>query len=229
MSVQITVTTTGLIKGYFDAIKSLQKLLKDSEILDFDNIEIEKKHLVPVKLLPSGLKIELSMYRPKTKDGAFRRIGLSRKFSYGLGLSAGDSIEFTMVGSELCVRKVVSEDDDSSSLSGQELDSLSLGGTDALEEALGEQVSNSFAIDLRNAKENDFLNQLLWLHQDGKEAISHPRSWASPPLLEVDTKQVRKVSEIVEAIKRANTGTGIWFSWTGSPGEAILTSLHAKH
>ena len=56
------------------------------------------------------------------------------------------------------------------------------------------------------------------MHQDGKEAISHPLSWASPPLLEVDTKQVRKVSEIVEAIKRANTGTGIWFSWTGSPG-----------
>ena len=44
MSVQITVTTTGLIKGYFDAIKSLQKLLKDSEILDFDTIEIEEKH-----------------------------------------------------------------------------------------------------------------------------------------------------------------------------------------
>jgi hypothetical protein len=66
--------------------------------------------------------------------------------------------------------------------------------------------------------ENDFLNRLLTLHQDGKEAISHPRSWENPPLLEVETKQARKVSEIVEAIKRANTGTGIWFSWTGSPG-----------
>ena len=174
--------------------------------------------MVPVKLLPSGIKVKLSMYRPETKGGVFKRIGLSKEFSYGLGLSAGDSIEFKMVGSELCVRKVVSEEDDLTSLSGQELGALSLGGVDALEEALGEQVSNSFAVDLRNAKENEFLNQLLWLHQDGKEAISHPRSWASPPLLEVDTKQVRKVSEIVEAIKQANTGEGIWFSWTGSPG-----------
>lgn len=218
MPAQIKITTTGLIKGYFDAVVALQNFLRDSNIIDFDGLEVKKKYQVPVKLLPSGMKVKLSMYRPETKGGVFKRIGLSKEFSYGLGLSAGDSIEFIMIGSELCVRKALSEEDDPTSLRGQELDAISLGGADALEEALGEHASNSFAIDLKNANENEFLNQLLWLHQDGKEAISHPRSWASPPLLEVETKQDRKVSEIVEAIKRANSGTGIWFSWTGSPG-----------
>jgi hypothetical protein len=218
MSVEVTVTATSLKKKIVDATKPVREFLKQHGVHDFSSQLPGSIKEIEATASPAGKKVILSMTRPPTKDGYFKRIGLRKELINELGLEPHDSFEIAMDDGNLVVRKVLSGAGNSPSTSKQDEDTLPTEEQKALGEPAEESDFNVVPIGRGNVNENDFLNRLLTLHQDGKEAISHPRSWENPPLLEVETKQDRKVSEIVEAIKRANTGTGIWFSWTGSPG-----------
>ncbi|MDB0030128.1 hypothetical protein N9E34_01555 [Opitutales bacterium] len=216
MSAEIKITVTTLRNSECNATKEVQDFLRDSGFHDFSHQAPGNIITIEAIALPSGNTVPLTMKIPPNRGE--KRLGILKALINELLLQAGDSMVMEKVDGNLVVRKVVSEEADPSSLRMQEVDTLTSGAEAALEDSAEKEASNAGAIDLGSANENDFLNRLLTLHQDGKEAISHPRSWANPPLLEVGTKQDRKVSEIVGAIKRANTGTGIWFSWTGSPG-----------
>lgn len=107
MPVKITLTKTGLDKGYFDAIKPLQELLKETGIVDFDSLEIGVKKPVEVKVLSTGRKLSLSMYRPKTKNGKFKRVGLSKALVKELDLREGDSLSLTVDTGKLIAKKII--------------------------------------------------------------------------------------------------------------------------
>jgi hypothetical protein len=216
VSVEIKITVTAIRNSECNATREVQVFLRDNGFHDFSHHAPGNIITIQAIALPSGNSVPLTMKMPPNRGE--KRLGILKALIDELLLQAGDSIVMEKSDDNLVVRKVASEEADSSSERRQEVDILTSGADAALEGVTEQNDGNENGIDLSNANKNEFLNQLLWLHQDGKEAISHPRSWASPPLLEVETKQDRKVAEIVEAIKRANTGTGIWFSWTGSPG-----------
>ena len=68
--------------------------------------------------------------------------------------------------------------------------------------------------DERVSHKNDFATQLIRLQQDGKEAISGPGNWRTPPLLEVATESDESIAEMIDAMvpgagnKAGGTGTG---------------------
>ena len=229
MPAQITVTKTGLTKGYFDAVKSFREFLKISGILDFDNLEIEKKYLVPVKLLPSGLEIELSMYRPKTKNGAFKRVCLSKELSRGLELSAEDTIKFEMQGSRLSVCKLISSEETSTLICdiNQNSEDKVPDNSDHGEQKSSdpdreipsfESFQSIMEVEDGTPQENDFLLKLRRLQQDREDSISTPSSWEKPPLLEVPAKLDEKIDELQETTTKGTGNEGEWFFLVGSPG-----------
>lgn len=67
---------------------------------------------------------------------------------------------------------------------------------------------------------NDFLSRLLGTQQDGRAAISAPRNWGTPPVLEVPTDLDSIIDELLEIIlNSATTGTEArWHFFIGSPG-----------
>lgn len=70
-------------------------------------------------------------------------------------------------------------------------------------------------------KRNDFLEKLLALQQDGKDAISAPTNWVtSPPLLEVETGNDKIVDRLCNNLlkKNASNKKGCWHFFIGSPG-----------
>ena len=72
---------------------------------------------------------------------------------------------------------------------------------------------------------NQFLVKLLDLQQDGSGAISSPKDWANPPLLEVPTTQDEVVERIKETTTRSGKGSGEWLCWVGSPGNGKSASI----
>ena len=73
---------------------------------------------------------------------------------------------------------------------------------------------------------NDYLSQLLALHQDGRAAISAPNNWLNPPLLEVPTE----IDAIVDRLERAVMGAadsnvGHWHFFIGSPGNGKSAAI----
>ena len=71
---------------------------------------------------------------------------------------------------------------------------------------------------------SQFLIQLLELQQDGSGAISSPKDWAKPPLLEVPTDQDKVVERIKDTTIRSGGNTGEWLCWVGSPGNGKSAS-----
>ena len=66
--------------------------------------------MVPKKLilvLSTGKKLSLSMYRPKTKNGKFKRVGLSKALVKELDLREGDSLSLTVDKETLIAKKIV--------------------------------------------------------------------------------------------------------------------------
>ncbi len=74
---------------------------------------------------------------------------------------------------------------------------------------------------------NDFVTKLVRLQQDGKEAISGPVNWLTPPLLEVATESGQTLTEITDAMatQRGHTDRGRWHWLIGSPGNGKSAKL----
>ena len=77
---------------------------------------------------------------------------------------------------------------------------------------------------VQSPADNQFLVQLLELQQDGSGAISSPKDWVKPPLLEVPTDQDEIVERIKETTIRAGGSSGEWLCWVGSPGNGKSAS-----
>ena len=69
-------------------------------------------------------------------------------------------------------------------------------------------------------KLDDFLVELLNLEVAGKDAISAPGNWATPPLLNIQTDVDQVIDEIAPYLfpKEASKGRGVWWFLVGSPG-----------
>jgi hypothetical protein len=68
--------------------------------------------------------------------------------------------------------------------------------------------------------ENEFLNELLTLQQDGSGAISAPSNWIEEPLLSVET-QLDQTIDILSTQLLSKSGEnkkGVWWFLVGSPG-----------
>ena len=74
-------------------------------------------------------------------------------------------------------------------------------------------------------KENKFLDDLLILQPDGREAISAPSNWGEPPLLKVSTELDGLIEGIVSGmLLRTGTESGRWHFFIGSPGNGKSTA-----
>lgn len=69
-------------------------------------------------------------------------------------------------------------------------------------------------------KNNQFVGKLQGLQQDGQAAISGPKNWKEPPLLEIKTSIDETITQISDSIltKKGQNTKGKWFFWIGSPG-----------
>lgn len=69
-------------------------------------------------------------------------------------------------------------------------------------------------------KNNQFVTRLLSLQQDGQAAISGPKNWKEPPLLEIKTSIDEVITQLSDTIltKAGANKQGKWFFWIGSPG-----------
>jgi len=79
-----------------------------------------------------------------------------------------------------------------------------------------------------NANQNDFLQELLALQQDGKYAISAPTNWTNhEPLLEVSTEIDAIIDELKTALLRDNgaNDTARWHFFVGSPGNGKSAAM----
>ena len=100
-------------------------------------------------------------------------------------------------------------------------------GADSSELDLSSEAASP-AADLSSVQslpDSNFLVQLLELQQDGGGAISSPKDWSKPPLLEVTTDQDEVVERIKETTIRSGGNTGEWLCWVGSPGNGKSASI----
>jgi hypothetical protein len=75
---------------------------------------------------------------------------------------------------------------------------------------------------------NSFVSQLIQLQQDGKGAISGPRNWREPPLLEVKTPSDHDCDQLVDALVAPHERLGAdarWHWLVGSPGNGKSARL----
>jgi len=80
------------------------------------------------------------------------------------------------------------------------------------------------------AEKNAFVTQLIRLQQDGKESISGPSNWSSPPLLEIVTEdEEAEVQALLDGMvpdgDAESPGRGRWHWLIGSPGNGKSTRL----
>jgi hypothetical protein len=76
-------------------------------------------------------------------------------------------------------------------------------------------------------KKNNFLNELLSLQQDGREAISAPTNWTKKPLLEVSTEVDEIIKELGKNIIKGSNENSIarWHFFIGSPGNGKSAAM----
>lgn len=76
-------------------------------------------------------------------------------------------------------------------------------------------------------RQNDFLRELLHLQQDGKDAISNPKGWTDPPLLDIDDKVGQFVHDLGDSMLRGSEGnrTARWHFFVGSPGNGKSAAM----
>jgi hypothetical protein len=106
MSAIVKVTENALRKHIVDATLPVQNFLRENNIHDFDSQELAKIERIPVRVIPSGKEILLSLQRPRTHDGKFKRIGVSKELIKELELTGGDTFEFSMQAGVLVVQKL---------------------------------------------------------------------------------------------------------------------------
>ncbi len=86
----------------------------------------------------------------------------------------------------------------------------------------------------KETKDNNFLNELLDLQQDGKKSISAQINWSEEPLLNVEAPIDKKIDELAGNMllgKDGNNSVAKWFFLIGSPGNgksAAVGSLVRK-
>lgn len=68
-----------------------------------------------------------------------------------------------------------------------------------------------------NPVRNEFIQQLLMLQQDGRQAISAPSSWLQEPLLRVETETIRQARAFADLMCADNVGPQ-WLVLVGGPG-----------
>ena len=86
----------------------------------------------------------------------------------------------------------------------------------------------------KETKDNNFLNELLDLQQDGKKSISAQINWSEEPLLNVEAPIDKKMEELASNMLLGTDGNNTvarWFFLIGSPGNgksAAIGSLVRK-
>ena len=76
-------------------------------------------------------------------------------------------------------------------------------------------------------EDNSFLTKLLAFQQDGKAAISEPKDWDTPPLLEVPTKVSQTIEDLAANMISGDGSnqTARWHFFVGSPGNGKSESI----
>lgn len=82
---------------------------------------------------------------------------------------------------------------------------------------------------MRKPLQNAFVTKLVQLQQDGKEAISGPGNWLTPPLLEVEPPATESAAELIQAMAPGGSepDRARWHWLIGSPGNGKSTRMGA--
>lgn len=210
-------TEVGLKKSILDAHLDLKKFLCDNNIHDF---EAQAKGAANKRVLPINLvdkdsikKSTISLYRPDTKGGD-PRIWISGLAKYAKPYNL---LAIFSRNSELYIVNVSNKEIyDSRLVAGSSFSDLL---NEVSPELINPNTENILA-KLDN-QDNQFLEELLNLQQDGTESISAPSNWAkTEPLLKVETRLDVVIDNLLELIDTPPQSSGevFWHFFIGSPG-----------
>jgi len=210
-------TEVGLKKSTLDAHFELKKFLADN---NFHNFDEQAKGQASKKILSINLvqldeikKSSISLYRPETKNGD-PRFWISGLGSYA---NAYNLLAFIIKNGELFLVNVSNQDLFHSRLvNGSSLNSIL--GLTFKKDVLNIKIKD---VEDKLNQENQFLQELLNLQQDGSESISAPSNWAkSEPLLKVETKLDFVINKFFAKIENSasNIDKIFWHFFIGSPG-----------
>jgi hypothetical protein len=211
-------TEVGLKKSILDAHLELKKFLSDNNLHDF---EAQAKGSANKKVLPVNLiekdsikRSSVSLYRPDTKGGD-PRLWISGLAKYAKPYNL---LAIFLKGEELYIANASDKEIfETRLISGSPFD-LILRKSDSNSnepkkiDPAGSELSN---------QDNQFLQELLNLQQDGSESISAPSNWAqSEPLLKVETKLDDVIDDLLERVEKSPLAPEkiFWHFFIGSPG-----------
>ena len=103
--IKIRLTGTSISKGYVDAGMEFRSLLKKMKGIDTEQMKIpDNKNF---KVIMGGGEFSLNIYRPRTKNGAFRRISIKKEFVNKCSLVPGTELVFSDVDGDMHMEVVL--------------------------------------------------------------------------------------------------------------------------
>ena len=213
-------TEASLSKSILDAHHEFKKFLADSNIHDFaaQAKGSANKKIFPINLIDkhSIKRSTISLYRPDTKGGD-PRLWVSGLAKYARPYNL---LAFFCVNGELCIANVSNKEIyDSRLVEGSPFHKFLHESTSKLIDSRFEDINHS--INKFNDQDNQFLEELLNLQQDGSESISAPSNWAkTEPLLKVETRLDGVIDGLLALVDSSEQSPDkvFWHFFIGSPG-----------
>lgn len=213
-------TEVSLNKSIIDAHIELKKFLVDIQLHDFDAQAkgSANKKIFPINLIykDSIKKSTISLYRPDTKGGD-PRLWISGLAKYA---DPYNLLAIFLINEDLFIVNASNKEIyDSRLVEGSPFHDLLYRSSPKFIYPKSEKINN--LINKFNDQDNQFLEELLNLQQDGSESISAPSNWAkTEPLLKVETKLDGVIDRLLGLIDSSEQSPDkvFWHFFIGSPG-----------
>lgn len=102
----LRITPTSISHSTIDVGAGLASFLRANINLSVSDIGVGKSELIPA-VISGGLdSLDLKIYRPAARGGAFRRLSLNKDLVRRLGLKPGDILQFDWVGAQIHIKGV---------------------------------------------------------------------------------------------------------------------------
>ncbi|MDB4619117.1 hypothetical protein OAH15_00350 [bacterium] len=212
--------------GEIEKAVELNELLIEAHLSSFDDLENGEKIELKACIFSGISLVDTIVTIRKTEGRGDRRFCVSNLNSY---TKPGDKLIIWVKDEGLIIVTIdpaqgVNEDiiENLRKFLANIPESNSKSQSNGEENAKGISTTSGKGIEGKNKEDatvtENYLVQIRKLQQDREDAISTPKSWAIPPLLEVSSKLDNSIERLMESTTNGINEMGEWFFMVGSPG-----------